>query len=144
MAANELPNRILTVADDDAKEENGDISHVIARIGDWELGQKDGENRNLESWITILRSSVLLNECGGLPRSRQDLLKAVARCNVKAVAFQKKFFKEHIVELKACDLRKETKVKRAALVAVCEDPNLSTRFVGQRFPALLMDKTKLR
>ena len=34
-------------------------------------------------------------------------------------------------------------VNRAARVALCEDPNLSTRHVGQRFPALLLDKTKL-
>ena len=28
-------------------------------------------------------------------------------------------------------------------MAVCEDPNLSLRFVGQRFPALVFDLDKL-
>ena len=142
--AKELPNRILTLADQNAKEANGDISHVMARMGEWEVGHKDEENRNLETWISILRSSQLAQECGGLPRDRQALLQAVARLNVKAVAFQKQFFHKHIVELKACDFRLDTKVNRSARVALCEDPNLSNRHVGKSVFAFLLDKTKLR
>jgi hypothetical protein len=132
------------MADESARDDNDEYAVVIARIGDWELGHKDSEGRNLEAWITQLRSSTLLAECNGIPTTRQAMIQALTRLNTKAVAFQKKFFSEHIVELKACDFRADPKVDRSARVALCESPNLSVRYVGQPVLALALDRTKLR
>ena len=136
-AANDMPLTFSLII--------GERQPCVARgMGDWELGHKDAEHRNLKAWITMLRSGMLIRECNGIPTTRQDILQAIARLNDKAVAFQKKFFGKNIVELKACDFRLDPKVDRSARVALCEDPNLSVRHVGQPVLALLLDKTKLR
>ena len=141
--AYDLDNRVFTMADKDAKED-GDISLVMLRLCNWKMEEKDGDGRNLCTRVKLLRAGALWHELVDGPKTRQDILKAVVRCNKKAVAFHNEFCSEHIVEVRACDFRKALKKNRAARVAVCDDPALSLRYVGQGCTALVLDKAKIR
>ena len=58
-------------------------------------------------------------------------------------ASTRKHFVEMIVTAQACDFRQDPKKDRTSRVAVCENPILSLRNVGQRFPVLALDMDKL-
>ena len=141
IASKNFECRTFTMADtrpnDSLKED--DIACVFARMGPWDLNENDEKGRNLGTWVSLLRAGAFRTELGGKKASRQEVLKAVASLNVKAVAFHKAHFAEMIVTARACDFRKDPKKDRTARVAVCENPILSLRNVGQEYPVLALD-----
>ena len=116
----------------------------MRRGKDGRLGPpRDGRGTQSRNVDWVVAPGALHNELDGKRATRQEILKALTSLNEKAVAFHKAHFPDMIVTAHACDFRLDPKKDRTSRVAVCEDPILSLRNVGQRFPALALDTDKL-